>query len=598
MFEAKAERGHPDGLRRPSAELQASDRSVNYSHDGSDSIHEEDLGEEPTLDRFSTHHSMGPDAPIEAQNSTVEIPDEVYDRLPNHRKLMIVALLSFCSFLAPASSTSVLAATPEVAAEFHTTGAIINLSNAFYMLFMGISPLFWGPLSQVYGRRPVTLVTAVAFLGCNIGSALAPNLAAFFVFRILTAFEGTSFILVGSSVIGDIYRATERGTALGWFLSGTLIGPALGPFIGGIIVTYTSWRVIFWLQTGLAAIAAVGSFFLLPETIYHKRIDDIAGHSGLQKAKVLGNMINPWRVIRLYEYPNLLLTGLASSCLLWNMYSLLSPIRYVLNPRFHLTTPMQGGLFYLAPGAGYLLGTFGGGRYADYIVKKYIAKRGMRIPEDRLYSSLPFMGIVIPACILIYGWCVEYDRGGIPLVVIVMFIQGLAQLFCFPSLNTYCLDVMPTQSGEVVASNYVIRYLFACAGTAAVLPGIEAIGVGWFSTISVAFLLCGVLCTMATIRYGRQWRQRIDTKKKARRYAEKRRGGPSQSQPISSSSGHPTENDDDNRGDKETSQLPPPPKTPKANGLVLAAPPRSHLRARMQSRRSGIRPRLNRKQMT
>ncbi|KAK7946729.1 uncharacterized protein PG986_011050 [Apiospora aurea] len=519
MFAAKNEHGQSEGPRRTSAELHASDRSVTPSHDGSESVHEEEG--EHDLDRFSTHHSMGPDAPIEARDSTVQIPDEVYNRLPNHRKLMIVALLSFCSFLAPTSSTSVLAATPEVAAEFQTTGSIINLSNALYMLFMGISPLFWGA-----DKPSVTLVTAVAFLGCNIGSALAPSLAAFFVFRILTAFEGTSFILVGSSVIGDIYRPTDRGTALGWFLSGTLIGPALGPFIGGIIVTFTSWRVIFWLQTGLAAVAAAGSFFLLPETIYHKRIDDLVGHSGLEKAKVLGGMVNPWRVIRLYEYPNLFLTGLASSSLLWNMYSLLSPIRYVLNPRFNLTTPMQGGLFYLAPGAGYVLGTFGGGRYADYIVKKYVNKRGMRIPEDRLYSSLPFMGIVIPACIFVYGWCVEYDRGGIPVVVVALFIQGLAQLFCFPSLNTYCLDVMPTQSGEVVASNYVIRYLFACVSTAVVLPGIQAIGVGWFSTISVAFLLCGVLCTMATIRYGRRWRQRIDAKKKARRYAEKRRGLP------------------------------------------------------------------------
>lgn len=157
MFAAKDERDQPNGLRRSSVELHASDRSVNSSHGGSnESVHDETEG--PGLDRFSTHHSMGPDVPIEAQNSTVEIPDEVYDRLPNHRKLMIVALLSFCSFLAPASSTSVLAATPEVAAEFSTTGSIINLSNAFYMLFMGLSPLFWGPLSQVYGRRPVSAI--------------------------------------------------------------------------------------------------------------------------------------------------------------------------------------------------------------------------------------------------------------------------------------------------------------------------------------------------------------------------------------------------------------------------------------------------------
>lgn len=65
----------------------------------------------------------------------------------------------------------------------------------------GISPIVWGPLSEVYGRRDVTRVTSVLFCGCSIATALAPNLAAFFVFRVMTAFEGTTFILVGSACL-------------------------------------------------------------------------------------------------------------------------------------------------------------------------------------------------------------------------------------------------------------------------------------------------------------------------------------------------------------------------------------------------------------
>lgn len=105
--------------------------------------------------------------------------------------------------------------------------------------------------------------------------------------------------------------------------------------------------------------------------------------------------------------------ALASSALVWNMYSLLTPIRYVLNPRFGLETPLQSGLFYIAPGCGYLVGTFVGGRYADYIVKKYINKRGERVPEDRLRSCVFFLGGVIPACMIIYGWSVEKRVGGV-----------------------------------------------------------------------------------------------------------------------------------------------------------------------------------------
>lgn len=443
--------------------------------------------------------------------------DQVYNRFSEKRKLVITAVLSFCSFLAPISSTTVLSAVPEVAETFHCDGSIINLSNAMYMLFMGVSPCFYGPIGTIYGRKWVSVISATLFTAASIGTALAPNLAAFFIFRILTAFQGTAFLIIGSSVIGDIYKPTERGTALGWFLSGTLIGPALGPFVGGIIVTFRSWRDIFWLQTALAGAATIAVLFFQPETIHYRRADELESLPRSKRAHTLWQWLNPFRIIRLYRYPNLLTVAVAASSLVWNMYSLLTPIRYVLNPRFELTSPLQSGLFYLAPGAGYLVGTLVGGRWADRTVKKYIKIRGERVSEDRLRSCLPFIGIVIPACMLIYGWSVEKRVGGIALPVIMMFLQGVAQLFCFPSLNTYCLDVMQDRSAEVVAGNYAVRYLFAAAGSAACLPAVRKIGVGWFSTISAGFLVVAAAATYATALHGRQWRDAVDARKAERK---------------------------------------------------------------------------------
>ena len=159
-----------------------------------------------------------------------------------------------------------------------------------------------------------------------------------------------------------------------------------------------------------------------------------------------------------------------------------------------------------------------GGRYADYITIKWKAKRGgNRIPEDRLRSALPFMGAVIPCCMLIYGWSIEKRFGGIALPVIMMFFQGVAQLFCFPSLNTYCLDVMQSHSAEVIAGNYVIRYMFGALGSATVLPAVEKIGVGWFSTISAGFLVASSLATYAAVLWGVGWRDKVDQKRRAKR---------------------------------------------------------------------------------
>lgn len=457
-------------------------------------------------------------------SSYIEVNAAQYERFSERRKLLITSVLSLCGFLAPISSTTILAAIPEVAETYHTTGSIINVSNALYLIFMGISPSLWGPLSAIYGRRWICIISAALFFAFSIGTALAPNMASYFIFRMLTAYQGTSFLIVGTSCLGDIYTPTERATALGWFLSGTLIGPAFGPFIGGIIVTFRSWRDIFWLQAALGGFATVLVIFFLPETIHEKKIDELREFPRKERVGKIIHGLSPFRVaILLFTYPNLLLAGLASSSLVFNMYSLLTPIRYVLNPRFNLTSPIQSGLFYIAPGCGYLVGTFVGGRWADYMVKKWIRKKNKRVPEDRLRSCYAFMGGAIPVCMLIYGWSVEKAVGGVPLPVLAMFVQGVAQLFCFPSLNTYCLDVMQAKglSAEVVAGNYMIRYFFAAAGSAVCLPAIQKVGVGWFSTISSGFLILSAISIWATTVWGEGWRHAVDDRKKKKRAAKK-----------------------------------------------------------------------------
>jgi hypothetical protein len=101
--------------------------------------------------------------------------DEVYNKFSNRRKIAIVAAVSFCSFLAPISSTTVLSAVPEVAATYNTDGSIINVSNALYMLFMGISPCFYGPYANIYGRKWVRKDRVTTYRSRTISSGNAWN---------------------------------------------------------------------------------------------------------------------------------------------------------------------------------------------------------------------------------------------------------------------------------------------------------------------------------------------------------------------------------------------------------------------------------------
>ena len=228
------------------------------------------------------------------------------------------------------------------------------------------------------------------------------------------------------------------------------------------MVTFTSWRVIFFVQAALGGVALILLAFFLPETIHPASLPQRGAtfcgrfviwiQAPVNVMKLFKNrtylfVVSPFVDRRIFSWGLTSTQCLALSSLVWNMYSLLTPIRYVLNPRFNLTSPLQSGLLYIAPGVGYVVGSMIGGRWADHTVRSWIKKRGFRQPEDRLRSSIPFLGVFLPAAMVLYGWTLDKRLGSIPLPVICMFVQGVAQLAAFPSLNAHILDTMHEHSG-------------------------------------------------------------------------------------------------------------------------------------------------------
>lgn len=123
----------------------------------------------------------------------------------------------------------------------------------------------------------------------------------------------------------------------------------------------------------------------------------------------------------------------------WSQYTLLTAPRHLLNPRFHWDTPLFAGLFYIAPGCGFLFGTVIGGRWSDLTVRKWIKTRaGLRLPQDRLNSGMFSFFFLIPASSLIYGWGLDRKVGGLPLPIMTAFCCAAGLLVAFASVNTYC----------------------------------------------------------------------------------------------------------------------------------------------------------------
>jgi MFS family permease len=126
--------------------------------------------------------------------------------LPLWRKCIILFVVSWMTFVVTFSSTSLLPATPEIAAELRTTPEILNVTNAGVLLAMGFSSLIWGPVTALLGRRIAYNIAIAALCGCSVGTAVAGGSTVFTAFRVLGGLTGTSFMVQGQTILADIFE--------------------------------------------------------------------------------------------------------------------------------------------------------------------------------------------------------------------------------------------------------------------------------------------------------------------------------------------------------------------------------------------------------
>ena len=98
-----------------------------------------------------------------------------------------------------------------------------------------VGPLFWGPLSESYGRRPVFLVSFFFYTCFQVGCALSKNTGSILVFRFISGCFASAPLTNTGGLISDIWDPDHRGQALSLFALAPFAGPSVGPIVSGFI---------------------------------------------------------------------------------------------------------------------------------------------------------------------------------------------------------------------------------------------------------------------------------------------------------------------------------------------------------------------------
>ena len=147
-----------------------------------------------------------------------------------------------------------------------TSNAVSILPTSLFLLGYVIGPVVFGPMSEQYGRKLVSVCAFVFFAVWTMASALAPNMASLVIFRFLCGIGAACPIVVVGGTCADIFKSpVSRGRAMAVFMGATTFGPCAGPVISGYISPVKNWRWSFWIGLMFAGVGLI-PLLLVQET--------------------------------------------------------------------------------------------------------------------------------------------------------------------------------------------------------------------------------------------------------------------------------------------------------------------------------------------
>lgn len=161
--------------------------------------------------------------------------------------------------IGPVSMALFTPAMPEIVRAFATTEAAVKMTLSLYFAGFAFAQLFCGPLSDGFGRKPVTIAFMAIYLGASFMALLAPTIETLIAARFLQGVGAAAGVAIARAIVRDLFTHEQSARIMN--LIGIILaaGPALAPTVGGLTMEVAGWHAIFALMAvgGMAIVLAV-----------------------------------------------------------------------------------------------------------------------------------------------------------------------------------------------------------------------------------------------------------------------------------------------------------------------------------------------------
>ncbi|MEZ8061205.1 MULTISPECIES: multidrug effflux MFS transporter [Vibrio] len=322
-----------------------------------------------------------------------------------------------------------LPALPLISSDLSVTQVEVQLLVTLFLVGFGLSQLFYGPMSDAVGRRPIFLLgQGIYLIGTVVCFVFSDNMMALEVGRLLQGLGAGSASVLGRSVLRDSYDGSQLTKALSYISITASIMPIIAPVFGGWISFHLGWQAVFlFVLLYLLAIFTLG-YFVLHETLPYRK----SRFDACQVVKNYGHLLTNRQVLTSASYN-------------WMSYMAslvsLSLFPFLMQEQLGLTAAEYGSLM-IVPSAGLLIGS---------VTLNLLHRR---------FSTPQLMSLAILIVMASGSWLLTHELTIFNLVWSFTWL-AIAQGISFPLSISMLLEPHKNQAGAVSALSGSIQMCLA-----------------------------------------------------------------------------------------------------------------------------------------
>jgi len=306
---------------------------------------------------------------------------------------LIVLTLSLLLGIQPITTDLYLPALPGLTQELGATMPQAQLTLTALLLAFGVSQLFWGPLSDRFGRRPILLAGLAAYVVASVGSAFSSSMDLLIVWR---TFQGAAMgagVMCARAVVRDLYTPVQGASVMSKGLSGLAVIACLSAPLGGLLTALFDWH---------AALLALSVFGAVTLGVIALRFEETVRHKNPQALRFT-TLAHTW--LGIVRNPTFLAFTALSTFAYSGLFTFLATSSFVFIRVLGLSTT-QYGLVMFTNSFIYLLGTF--------LCRRLLVRVGVR-RTVAIGGALTLCGASVMAALALAGvqsvWAIELPFG-------------------------------------------------------------------------------------------------------------------------------------------------------------------------------------------